>query len=99
MRDCQSLLKGLIWSPTHPSLRRNAAHVLDPSSTPFLSTADASVDVKKAVVNALFLQNNASGLVTLARAEKSPELKKEIVSKLSIMKSKEATDYLMELLK
>src|SRR3954469_21702613 len=61
--------------------------------------SDASVDVKKAVINALFLQNNATGLVTLARAEKNVELKKDIVAKLSNMKSKEATDYLMELLK
>jgi tetratricopeptide (TPR) repeat protein len=61
--------------------------------------SDTSVDVKKAVVNALFIQNNAAGLVTLARGEKSPEMKKEIVSKLSVMKSKEATDYLLELLK
>ena len=60
--------------------------------------SDASSDVRKAVVNALFLQNNAKALVDLARAEKNPEMKKEIVSKLSIMKSKEATDYLMELL-
>ena len=61
--------------------------------------SDASVDVRKAVVNALFMQNNATALVTLARAEKNLEMKKELVSKLSIMKSKEATDYLMELLK
>ena len=61
--------------------------------------SDTNVDVKKAVINALFLQQNAAALVALARAEKSPELKKEIVSHLSIMKSKEATDYLMELLK
>ena len=61
--------------------------------------SDASSDVRKAVVNALFLQNNAKALVDLARAEKNPDMKKEIVSKLSIMKSKEATDYLMELLK
>ena len=61
--------------------------------------SDASPDVRKAVVNALFLQNNARALVDLARAEKNPDMKKEIVSKLSIMKSKEATDYLMELLK
>jgi tetratricopeptide (TPR) repeat protein len=60
---------------------------------------DASIDVKKAVINALFLQSNAAGLVTLARAEKNPDLKKDIVSKLSNMKSKEAMDYLMELLK
>ena len=61
--------------------------------------SDASPDVRKAVVNALFLQNNATALVSLARAEKNPEMKKEIVSKLSLMKSKEATDYLLELLK
>ena len=61
--------------------------------------SDASIDVKKAVINALFLQGNATGLVSLARAEKNVELKKDIVSKLSVMKSKEATDYLMELLK
>jgi hypothetical protein len=61
--------------------------------------SDASIEVKKAVINALFLQSNATGLVTLARAEKNVDLKKEIVSKLSVMKSKEATDYLMELLK
>jgi HEAT repeat protein len=61
--------------------------------------ADSSADVRKTVVNALFVQNNATALVTLARAEKNPEMKKEIVSKLSNMHSKEATDYLMELLK
>jgi tetratricopeptide (TPR) repeat protein len=61
--------------------------------------SDASSDVRKAVVNALFLQNSAKTLVDLARTEKNPDMKKEIVSKLSIMKSKDATDYLMELLK
>ena len=45
--------------------------------------SDASPDVKKAVINALFLQSNATGLIALARAEKNVELKKEIVSKLS----------------
>ena len=61
--------------------------------------SDQTPEVRRAVVNALFLQNNAAALVTLARAERNPELKKEIVSKLSVMKSKEATDYLLELLK
>ena len=61
--------------------------------------SDAAVDVKKAVISALFLQGNAAGLVALARGERNLELKKDIVSKLSNMKSKEATDYLMELLK
>ena len=61
--------------------------------------SDSNPDVKKAVISALFTQNNAASLVTIARAEKNIELKKDIVSKLSNMKSKEATDYLMELLK
>jgi len=55
--------------------------------------------VRRAVVNGLFIQNNATALVTLARAERNPEMKKEIVSKLSLMKSKEAVDYLLELLR
>jgi tetratricopeptide (TPR) repeat protein len=89
-----------------PELRKTAIRNLGlmkrPGTTEALTAiyaSDASVEVKKAVINALFLQTNATGLVTLARAEKNTELKKEIVSKLSVMKSKEATDYLMELLK
>jgi HEAT repeat protein len=61
--------------------------------------SDSSPDVKKTVVNALFIQNNAPALVTIARGEKNIDLKKDIVSKLSNMNSKEAKDYLMELLK
>jgi tetratricopeptide (TPR) repeat protein len=87
-------------------LRKTAIHNLGLMKRPGTSEAltsiyasDATPDVRRAVVNALFLQNNAAALVSLARAEKNPEMKKEIVSKLSIMKSKEATDYLLELLK
>ncbi len=61
--------------------------------------SDATPEVRKAVINALFMQQNAKALVDLARAEKNPEMKRDIVSKLSSMKSKEATDYLLELLK
>jgi hypothetical protein len=38
-------------------------------------------------------------LVEIARAEKDPELKREAVKKLSVMNNREATDYLLELLK
>jgi HEAT repeats len=55
-------------------------------------------DVRKEVLNAYFIQGNASGLVSIARGEKDPELKKEAVSKLALMHNKEATDYLMEIL-
>jgi HEAT repeat protein len=60
---------------------------------------DSNSEVRHAVINALFLQGNAKGLVELARKEKDPDLKKQIISKLSIMGSKDAADYLMELLK
>jgi HEAT repeat protein len=89
-----------------PELRKTAIRNLGlmkrPGTTEALTSiyaSDSTGDVRKSVVNALFLQNNAAALVTLARAEKNPEMKKEIVQKLSVMKSKEATDYLLELLK
>jgi hypothetical protein len=36
--------------------------------------------------------------VALARKETSPEMKRDLVQKLSLMKSKVATDYLLEIL-
>jgi tetratricopeptide (TPR) repeat protein len=89
-----------------PELRKTAIHNLGltrsagtADALTFIYASDSSADVRRTVVNALFLQGNAKALVDLARAEKNAELKKEIVSKLSIMKSKDATDYLLELLK
>jgi len=54
--------------------------------------------VKEEVLNSYFLQGNAAAIVAIARNEKDVELKRVAVSKLSIMHSKEATDYLMEIL-
>jgi hypothetical protein len=53
---------------------------------------------KESVLNALFIQGNAHALVTIARSEKDPELKRTAVSKLALMNSKEGNDYLMEIL-
>jgi tetratricopeptide (TPR) repeat protein len=63
--------------------------------------SDATPEIKKEAINALFLQNNGKVLVELARAEKDPQMKMEMVRKMSIMggKSKEVSDYLAELLK
>jgi HEAT repeat protein len=60
--------------------------------------SDKDASIRKAVIQALFVQGNAKALVDIGRKETDPELKKEIVSKLSVMRSKEATDFLMELL-
>jgi len=103
--DADKLIE-LAKSERDPELRKTAIHNLGlmkrAGTTETLTgiyASDTTPDVRKAVVNALFLQNNAGALVTLARAEKNPEMKKDIVQKLSLMKSKEATDYLLELLK
>jgi hypothetical protein len=54
--------------------------------------------IKKTIIEAFFLQNNAEQLVAVARKETDPAMRKEIVSRLSNMRSKVALDYLMEIL-
>jgi HEAT repeat protein len=61
--------------------------------------SDTNAEVRQAVLQALFLQGNGKALVDLARNEKDPKMKQEIVSKMSLLHSKEVTDYMMEVLK
>ncbi len=61
-------------------------------------SSDPDKAVKKAVLQALFLQGNATAIVEIARKETDPELKREAVQKLSLMNSKEATEFMMEVL-
>jgi len=88
-----------------PELRRAAIRNLglihsDDSSKALQTIYARETDrgLKEEVLNAYFLQGNATALVAIARSEKDSELKKTAVQKLSLMHSKEATDYLMELL-
>ena len=60
--------------------------------------SDTNPEVRKKVIGALFISNDAKALVTLAKKETDPELKKKIVSDLANMHSPEATAYLLELL-
>ena len=60
--------------------------------------SDRNPEIRKTVINALFTSDNAEQLVALARKESDTAMKKEIVSRLSNMHSKVATDYLVELL-
>jgi HEAT repeat protein len=62
-------------------------------------TTEKNVEIRYAVIEALFIQNNAESLVTLARKETDPQMKRRMVEKLSLMRSKVATDYLLELLR
>lgn len=61
--------------------------------------SDSNQEVKSAVINALFLQQNAKALIDIARTEKNPQLKEEVVKKMSLLHSKDVTDYMLEVLK
>jgi len=54
--------------------------------------------LKEEVLNAYFIGGNAHALVAAAKSEKDPQLRKRAVEKLSLMNSKEGSEYLMELL-
>jgi HEAT repeat protein len=53
---------------------------------------------RRKILDALFTQGNAKAMVEIARRETDPGLKKKLVEDLAAMKSKDASDYLMELL-
>ncbi len=55
-------------------------------------------ETKRAAAQALFLANDAHDLVVLARSEKDMEMKKYLVQQLSLMRSPEATQYMLEIL-
>jgi hypothetical protein len=60
---------------------------------------EKELDIKRTVISALHVQNNAESLVAIARKETDPTLKRDMVSKLSLMtRNKVAMDYLMEIL-
>ena len=61
--------------------------------------SDQNPDVRHAVLNSLFLQQNGKALVELARNEKNPQAREEIVKKMALVHSREVTDYMMEILK
>jgi len=88
-----------------PKLRGQAIQMLGTSGTKktgdtlvSIYQSDPDPSMRKKAVEGLFIQGNAAALVELARKETNPELKKDLISKLSIMKSKEALDYMMEIL-
>jgi HEAT repeat protein len=89
----------------NPDLRREAVRSLGQMRSTRtgdvllqIYSSDSNADVKKSVINALFIQENATALVGLARKEQDQTMKKELVSRLSTMRTKVATDYMIELL-
>ena len=59
---------------------------------------DANADMKKAAVEGLFVDDADDELIALARAETNPQLKRELIEKLSVMDSRSAKEYMLEIL-
>ncbi len=55
--------------------------------------------IKKSIISAMFITQDAPRMVEMAKSEKDLELKRTIVSQLALMNDKAATDYMIELLK
>ncbi|WP_031494954.1 HEAT repeat domain-containing protein [Bryobacter aggregatus] len=96
-------LGSLARSEPDESLRSQAIHQLGISGGKEylvqLYGTETSLKVKKQIMHGLFVGGAAKELVQVARSEKDPELKKEAFRSLSMMNSKEATDFMMEILK
>ena len=98
-------LGAIASSEQDPELRRRAIRNMGPSggssAIPTLLSIyskNGDEETKRAVADALFVAGDAHDLVALAREEKDPSARKDIVSKLAVMHTKEATDYMLELL-
>jgi HEAT repeat protein len=63
-----------------------------------LYSSQADIGTKKKVINALFLHGAGKEMVALAKKETNPELKRSLISKMSLMNSPEISDYMMEIL-
>jgi HEAT repeat protein len=103
-RDAERLMS-VAKTEQSPELRREAIQMLgtmkrDQTGDALVSmyASETNRDVKRAIIDGLFIQQNAKALIDLARKETDPSVKKELVQRLSVMRTKEATDYMMEVL-
>ena len=99
-------LMELAKSETDPKLRRQAIHHLgtmgrSPQAADALVAmygSESDPKMKREILNSLSMQQNTGRIIEIARKETDPQLKRDAVQRLSQMKSKEATDFLIELL-
>jgi tetratricopeptide (TPR) repeat protein len=88
-------------SEQDPELRREAISLLggmkaEPELLQ-LYPSETNPDSKRRILHSLRGANSVKALIDIARKETSPELKKEAVQMLTSMHTREATDFLMEL--
>ena len=54
--------------------------------------------IKRSLIDGLFIQDDAHDLIQLARKESDPEMRRHLVQQLSVMDDREAKDYMLEIL-
>lgn len=95
-------LAALAKSEQNPELRKEAIRDLGVvggmEELQALYARETDRSVKETILNGYFVGGNAPALIAVAKTDKDPELRKKAVEKLSLMDSKEAQDYLMQLL-
>jgi HEAT repeat protein len=98
-------LTEIIRTEKDPKIRLEAIHQLGPmgrgktgDALAAMYAKESDAQMKREILGQLFIQGNAPAVIEVARKESDPNLKREAVQRLSLMHSKEATDYLMELL-
>lgn len=85
----------------HSEALRNLSMTNGISSDALAGVYSSETDskAKQQIINGLFAHGDAKLLIDLARKESDPQMKMYIVRQLSMMHNKDATDYMMEILK
>lgn len=100
-RDKERLLMAA-KSESNPELRREVLHMLGATGghaeLAQLYPGETDKNAKRAILDGLAASRKADLLIEIARKETDSELKRAAVERLTGMKSKEATAYLVELL-
>lgn len=104
--EAQAMLHDVVTGKTDPELQRQAITMMalfqgkrDDGTLVQAYRTTSDREIKKSIISAFFLTQDAPHLVELARSEKDLDLKRSIVAQLAIMHDKAATDYMNELLK
>ena len=104
--EAESVLHDAALGKLDPQLQGQAIQAIavfqgkrsnDTLAEAYRTTTDPKI--KKSIISAMFITQDAPRMVEMAKSEKDLELKRTIVSQLALMNDKAATDYMMELLK
>ncbi len=104
--EAKALLRDVALGKFAPAEQKRAIQMMgvfqgkagnDTLAEVYRTTSDTSI--KRAVISAFFISGDAPRMVEMARNEKDLSLKHYIVAQLALMQDKDATDYMIELLK